>query len=146
MKITVKTENTCRCCAVAVGAQDPAAVSQVIASGNPGSLCPQSRTLLLPGGPDGSGDPRTLAASVGCRWSSGSKRATWERLEVGLGVGQHLPARSSSSLSSLRLLSVNKLPSSFLGLFPHRRGSPSKGRSLSLQFFAYVLAIFLSRL
>ena len=84
MKITVKTENTCRYCAVAVGAQDPAAVSQVIAAGDPGSLCPQRRTLLLPGGPDGRGHPRTLAASVGCRWGSGSKRVPWERLEVGL--------------------------------------------------------------
>ena len=31
-------------------------------------------------------------ASVGCRWSSRSRRATWERLEGGLGLGQHLPA------------------------------------------------------
>lgn len=96
--------------------------------------------LLPPGGPDGPGDPKTLAASVRCRWRSESKRATWERLEVGLGVGQHLSARSFSSLSSLRFLSNNKLPSSSLGLFPHGRGSPLDGRSLSLPFFACVFS------
>ena len=63
MKIAVKTENTCRCCALAGGARDLAVVSWVTPASDPG-------------------DPWTLAASAGCGWSSGSKRAPWERLEL----------------------------------------------------------------
>ena len=45
---------------------------------------------FLGGGLRIQGIPGQFVASVGCRWSNRSKRATWEWLQVGLGTGQHL--------------------------------------------------------
>ena len=106
MKTTVKTENTCRC-AEAVGDQDPAAVGRATPAGEPRSLSPQHVTLLFPGGLVAQGTPGHLRASVGCEWSTGSQRATWERLGVGRGVGQHLPVAILSFSQLLEVPPVN---------------------------------------
>ena len=67
MKITVRQKTHADVCTVAVGAQDAAAGSPVTPAGDPDpcapSVGPSSSSLLR--GPDGSGDPRALAASVG---------------------------------------------------------------------------------
>ena len=106
MKTTVKTENTCRC-AEAVGDQDPAAVGRATPTGEPRSLSPQHVTLLFPGGLVAQGTPGHLRASVGCEWSTGSRRATWGRLGVGRGVGQHLPVAILSFSQLLEVPPVN---------------------------------------
>lgn len=67
-------------------------------------------TLLLPGEPGGPGGgcPDPLGASLGLRVEQQQEHeGLWERLELAVELGQHLPRVVASLLSSLSLLSVD---------------------------------------
>lgn len=85
-------------------------------------------TLLLPGALRIQGIPQHLQGSVGCGWNSESERVPWERLGVGLGIGQRLPDEAVPYSYLLEVSQSSRLPPSFLELFCHGRGFPSDRR------------------